>query len=50
MKGIIYKITCTKNNKVFDSKFLAMNFLGYSMRQSGALLNNATINGWKVSF
>lgn len=36
--------------KIFDSKSLAMNFLGYSARQSGALLNNAIINGWKVSF
>ena len=36
--------------KEFSSKLLAMNFLGYSMRQSGALLNNSIINGWVVSF
>jgi len=36
--------------KEFPSKHLAMNFLGYSCRQSGALLNGAIINGWLVSF
>lgn len=46
------KVILSKDNikKEFSSKLLAMNFLGYSMRQSGALLNNAIINGWHISF
>lgn len=46
------KVILKKENdiKEFQSKVLAMNFLGYSCRQSGALLNGAIINGWSVSF
>ena len=46
------KVILKKNNEIkeFPSKVLAMSFLGYSCRQSGSLLNGATINGWQVSF
>lgn len=46
------KVKLSKDGEIkeFDSKQLAINFLGYSTRASGALLNGATINGWFVSF
>ena len=34
----------------FDSKIEAIHFLGYSTLKSGALLENAIINGYTVKF
>jgi hypothetical protein len=49
-QNVTYTNAAGEEKKCFDSKILAMNFLGYSCRQSGALLNGSTVNGWLVSF
>lgn len=48
--GTPVKLSKGDEVKTFDSKALAMNFLGYNGRSSDALLNGAVINGWLVQF